>query len=213
MHRPNRVILRPPAASPRRRSRNFASFAFPPWWRPAPGRSGPRRAAQKEQTRSPPRRFEERADRLRHDAAPPRLRGVTRRQAILAPLIGGVGSVALNGYAFAYAPAVELECDALSHRARAMAKRPGVAHCRAHRSAFRGAFRLARAARRNRRHDQCALPGSDLRARGFRARPPLRLAARCRVPIGRARSPPSRRRSAFIPCLATMIGGRMPRRN
>lgn len=40
---------------------------------------------------------------------PPAILGFTRRQAIFAPLIGGVGSVALNGYAFAYAPAVELE--------------------------------------------------------------------------------------------------------
>jgi uncharacterized protein len=38
----------------------------------------------------------------------PSIGGITRRQAIFAPLIGGIGSVALNGYAFAYAPAIEL---------------------------------------------------------------------------------------------------------
>ncbi|MBV9739652.1 MAG: metallophosphoesterase [Hyphomicrobiales bacterium] len=36
-------------------------------------------------------------------------RKVTRRQAILAPLIGSIGGIALNGYAFAYAPAFELK--------------------------------------------------------------------------------------------------------
>ncbi len=35
--------------------------------------------------------------------------GLTRRQAIVGPLIGGVGSLALNGYAFAYSPAIELK--------------------------------------------------------------------------------------------------------
>jgi len=36
-------------------------------------------------------------------------RGLSRRQAVLAPLVGGVAALGLNGYAFAYAPAVQLD--------------------------------------------------------------------------------------------------------